>query len=75
MANNHFLRKLASDQLMDTLFFSTGNVVTKTKTPDTTTLTAGNVTITIRHDRHIKINGDLHKSINEAKRKLQAMIC
>lgn len=75
MANNHFLRKMASDELMDTLFFSTGNVVSKSKTPDTTTLTAGNISIVIRHNRNIKINGDMCKSIYEAKRKLVSMSC
>lgn len=74
MANNHFLRKMASDELMDTLFFSTGNTVSKTKTTDTTTLTAGNVTVAIKHNRNIKINGDLFKSVYEAKLKLQRMI-
>jgi hypothetical protein len=75
MANNHFLRKMASDELMDTLFFSTGNVVSKSKTADTTTLTAGNISIVIRHTRNIKINGDMCKSIYEAKRKLVAISC
>jgi|APGre2960657404_1045060.scaffolds.fasta_scaffold49436_2 hypothetical protein len=74
MANNHFLRKMASDELIDTLFFSTGSVVTKTRTPDTTTLSVPNVTVVIRHNRNIKINGELHKSIHEAKLKLQRMI-
>ena len=74
MANNHVLRKMASDELIDTLFFSTGSVVTKTRTPDTTTLSVPNVTVVIRHNRNIKINGELHKSIHEAKLKLQRMI-
>lgn len=74
MANNHFLRKMASDELRDTLFFSTGDLVTKTKTSDTTTLSTKNITITIKHNRSIKINGEMHKSISEAKRKLQRMI-
>jgi hypothetical protein len=74
MANNHFLRKMASDELIDTLFFSTGSVVTKTRTPDTTTLSVPNVTVVIRHNRNIKINGEMHKSIHEAKLKLQRMI-
>ena len=74
MANNHFLRTMASDELIDTLFFSTGSVVTKTRTPDTTTLSVPNVTVVIRHNRNIKINGELHKSIHEAKLKLQRMI-
>jgi hypothetical protein len=74
MANNHFLRKMASDELIDTLFFSTGSVVTKTRTPDTTTLSVPNVTVVIRHNRNIKINGEMHKSIYEAKLKLQRMI-
>jgi hypothetical protein len=74
MANNHFLRKMASDELIETLFFSTGSVVTKTRTPDTTTLSVPNVTVVIRHNRNIKINGEMHKSIHEAKLKLQRMI-
>ena len=65
---------MASDELIDTLFFSTGSVVTKTRTPDTTTLSVPNVTVVIRHNRNIKINGELHKSIHEAKLKLQRMI-
>jgi hypothetical protein len=74
MANNHFLRKLASDELMDTLFFATGSRVTKTKTPDTITLTAGKFTIVIKHTRLIHVNGDKCKSIPEAKYVVQGML-
>ena len=73
MANNHFLRKMAADELIETLFFSTGNRVTKTRTPDTTTLSVPDVTIVIRHNKNIKINGEMHKSIHLAKLKLQRM--
>lgn len=73
MANNHFLRKMASDELIETLFFSTGNRVTKTKTSDTTTLSVPNITVVIKHNKLIKINGETHKSIHLAKLKLQRM--
>ena len=73
MANNHFLRKMASDELRETLFFSTGNTVTKTKTPDTTTLSVPNITVVIRHNKNIKINGEMHKSIHLARLTLQRM--
>jgi hypothetical protein len=65
---------MASDELRETLFFSTGNTVTKTRTADTTTLSVPNITVVIRHNRNIKINGEMHKSIHEAKLKLQRMI-
>jgi len=73
MSNNHFLRKLAADELFDTLFFSTGNRVTKTKTSDTTTLAVPNITVVIRHTKNIKINGELHNSVYLAKMTLQRM--
>jgi hypothetical protein len=73
MANNHFLRKVAADELIDTLFFSTGNRVTKTRTPDTTTLSVPDVTIVIRHTKNIKINGENFTSVWSAKQKLQRM--
>ena len=75
MANNYFLRKMASDELMDTLFFSTGNRPTKTKSPNATTLSVDDVTVVIRHNKNIKINGYTCRSIVEAKKKLQGMIC
>jgi hypothetical protein len=73
-ANNHYLRKLASDELSDTLFFATGSRVTKSRTPDTVTLTAGQFTVVIKHTRLITVNGDKCKSIPEAKYVVQDLI-
>ena len=53
MANNYFLRKVACDELMDTLFFSTGNRPTKTKSPDSTTLSVDNITVVVRHNKMV----------------------
>ncbi len=75
MANNHFLRKMASDELRDTLFFASGELVTKEKGKDIVTLSVPNVTVVIKHNRNIKINGTNHKSISEAKRTLQRILC
>ena len=75
MANNHFLRKMASDELRDTLFFASGELVGKEKGKDVVTLSVPNVTVVIRHNRNIKINGENHKSISDAKRTLQRILC
>ncbi len=75
MANNHFLRKMASDELRDTLFFASGELVSKEKGKDIVTLSVPNVTIVIHTNRNIKINGQKHKSIHEAKLTLQRMLC
>jgi hypothetical protein len=70
-ANVHFLRKLASDELVDTLFFATGFRVEKTRTPDFVTLKAGQFEVKIKTNRSITVNGDKCKSVPEAKYVIQ----
>lgn len=70
-ANIHFLRKLASDELCDTLFFATGKRVEKTKTSNHVTLTAGQFDVKIVTNRNITVNGDKCRSIPEAKYVIQ----
>ena len=74
MANIHFLRKLASDELRDTLFFATGIVPVKERTKNNVMLRAGDFEVKIVTNRNISINGDKCKSIPEAKWVIQDMI-
>ena len=67
MANVHFQRKIASDELSDTLFFSTGTCVTRTRSPANWTLTSGELKVVIVNTRNITVNGDKCRSIPEAK--------
>ncbi len=67
MANVHWQRKAASDELFDTLFFATGERVVKQRNPDDVTLTAGQFKIVIKHFRLITVNGDKCRSVSEAK--------
>lgn len=67
MANVHFLRKLACDELFDTAFFATGEVPKKIREPEYTILTAGSLTFKIVNIRKIYVNGDLCRSVPEAK--------
>lgn len=74
MANIHFQRKAASDELRDTLFFATGERVVKQRNPDDVTLTAGEFKIVIKHFRMITVNGDKCRSVSEAKYVVQEAI-
>lgn len=73
-ANVHFLRKLASDELQDTLFFATGEVPIKEKSPDFWTLTAGQYKVLIFTNRKITVNGEKCKSAPEAKYVIQEQL-
>lgn len=73
-ANVHFLRKIASDELMDTLFFATGSRVVKTKQKSHWDLSAGGIAVKIVTNRNITVNGDKCKSVPEAKYVIQEML-
>lgn len=74
MANVHFLRKMASDELRDTLFFATGERVAKVKGKDAVTLTVPSIEVVIKTNRSITVNGDKCKSVPEAKYVVQQII-
>lgn len=74
MTNHHFQRKLASDELYDTLFFATGEYPIKTKTAEFRTLSAPGFQIKIMHFKNIIVNGDKCKSVSEAKYVVQDLI-
>jgi len=74
MANVHFQRKAASDELRDTLFFATGSRVEKQRNPDDVTLTVENFKVVIKHFRMITVNGEKCRSVPEAKFVIQEMI-
>ena len=67
MANNHFTRHLASDELRDTLFFATGEVPVKEKMSDHSILKTRLFDAKIYSDRRIVMNGVKCHSIREAK--------
>lgn len=74
MANVHFLRKLASDELRDTMFFATGVTPSKEKTKDFVLLQSDWLNVKIVTNRNISVNGDKCKSIPEAKYAIQQLI-
>ena len=74
MANVHFLRKIASDELRDTMFFATGERVVKDRQKAFWTLTAGPFSVKIVTNRNITVNGDKCKSVPEAKYVIQSLI-
>lgn len=66
-ANIHFVRKMVSDELRDTLFFCTGIIAEKNRTPAYTELRSGNILVQVKNTRAINVNGDPCRSIWEAK--------
>jgi hypothetical protein len=73
MANVHFLRKLASDELRDTMFFCTGERPIKTKEPTWVKLDVPSISVKIVTNRNITVNKEKCKSIHEAKWVIQHM--
>lgn len=73
-ANMHFLRKLAYDELRDTLFFATGEVPVREKTEKEWVVKAGDYVVKIATNRNIVVNGDRCKSVPEAKFVIQEML-
>lgn len=71
MANIHFLRKLASDELQDTLYFATGNLPVKERNEDFVILKSLPFEVKIINIRNILVNGDKCRSIPEAKYVIQ----
>jgi hypothetical protein len=74
MANIHFQQKVAGDELRDTLFFATGDRVEKIKSPEFVTLRVPQFEVKIKHFKHITVNGDVCRSIPEAKFAIQQLI-
>lgn len=65
--NVHFQRKLASDELGETLFFATGFRVEKEKLPDFRILRVPGYEVKISNFRNILVNGEKCRSVSEAK--------
>lgn len=74
MANIHFLRKLACDELMDTLYFATGKQIHKEKTANFIILKAGEFDLQVYSNRKIIVNGTKCTSIPDAKWKVQRIL-
>ena len=74
MANNFFLRKLAQDELWDTIFFASGEVPKKHKTDAFVELQTKLLDVKIYTDRNIYVNGSKFKSINAVKLYIQHQI-
>jgi D-mannonate dehydratase len=66
-ANVYFLRKIASDELRETLFFCTGESAVKEKTPTSTVLRTAKIEVKVNHTRSIKVNQEACGSVWEAK--------
>ena len=65
--NAAYYRKLACDELYDSMFFATGNIPVKETTKESIIMIAGFLTMKIVNDRRIYVNNDLCKSVPEAK--------
>jgi|Laugrespbdmm15sd_2_1035082.scaffolds.fasta_scaffold153406_2 hypothetical protein len=74
VANVNFLRKLASDELRDTVFFATGQVPSKERDPKFVILKADWLNVKIFTNRNITVNGNKCKSVYEAKVAIQQLI-
>jgi len=59
--------KTVSDELWDTIYFSTGKVPISNKNTDSRTLTLGDFKVLIKSFKYISVNGDVCRSIPEAK--------
>jgi hypothetical protein len=71
MANIHFLRKLASDELYDTLFFASGEVPIKIKSKDFVTLKTTPFEAKIYSTRKIILNDRRFNTVHEARLIIQ----
>ena len=74
MVNVQFQRKIAGDELRETLFFATGNRVEKIKSSEFVTLRVPEFEVKIKHFKHITVNGDVCRSVSEAKYTIQELI-
>lgn len=74
MANVHFLRKMAQDDLWDTIFFASGEVPIKEKTKDFVQLKTRPFEIKIYTNRKILINGFRCNAVKDAKSFIQHQI-
>jgi hypothetical protein len=74
MSNVHFQRKIAGDELRDTLFFATGSSVEKVKSPEFTILRVPQFEVKIVNFKNITVNGDKCRSVSEAKFVIQELI-
>lgn len=74
MANIHFERKACSDELRETLFFATGEIVVKEKFPTHVSLKAGSIDVKIVGFKNIMVNGVKHKSLTNARYEIQRII-
>ena len=74
MANIHFLRKMAQDELWDTLFFASGEVPSKNRTKDFVELKTIPFDTKIYSNRKIVINGNRLNTIHEAKLYIQQQV-
>jgi hypothetical protein len=68
------MRKLASDEIRDTLFFATGERVVKMKHPDHVLLSVPKFNVKIVSNKSITVNGVKHKSIVQAKWAIQSLL-
>jgi hypothetical protein len=74
MTNVHYQRKVASDELWDTLFFATGEYPTKSKQPEFRMLEVPGFSVKIVNFKNITVNGDKCRSVHEAKFVIQELI-
>lgn len=74
MANVHFLRKMAQDDLWDTIFFVSGEVPIKEKSSDFVHLKTIPLDVKIYTNRKIIVNGTRCNAVKDAKRFIQYFI-
>ena len=74
MSNVHFQRKIASDELWDTLFFATGTYPVQQKSPEFRALEVPGFNVKIKNFRNILVNNKKCHSVSEAKFVIQQQI-
>ena len=71
--NNNFLLKLVSDEISETLFFSTGCKVLKSKPAGQINLTVDGVTVVMVAHNNILVNGKKFKNCLTARQHIQTI--
>jgi hypothetical protein len=74
MANIYFSRKIACDELWETLFFATGQVPVKEKLKDFTILKVNQFETKVYSSHRIEINKQKCKSISDVKQYVGSRI-
>jgi hypothetical protein len=71
MSNTAFIRKLVIDDLIDTLYFVSGQVPVKNRSKYSTTIEVPCIKVEVFNGRKIHLNDKIYKYSSEVKRDIQ----